>query len=222
MLDQKTVRELLDYDPQTGKLTWRLRARKWFKTDGAYKAFNTQFAGKEAFAARDAKGYMRGDIFSRRYGAHRVIWLLMTGAWPVDQLDHINKDPSDNRFANLRESTNAENRRNITRPSNNTTGFVGVVVRGEKYIAQIKVNERLFHLGLFPTIEAAAAARYAAQQKYGFSPGHGTPRAVPIGNKKQWSTPRVWEVPLQRSLYGQIYPQYPTPLEHIRPLRIAA
>ena len=160
---------------------------------------------------------MRGRIFSRDYQAHRIIWLWMTGRWPVVEIDHRNRNRADNRFKNLHEVTgNQQNQRNASR-RNNKSGFTGVYMINGKYIAHIKVNKRLIYLGTFPTIEAAAAARQAANEKYGFSTGHGTPRSTPIGSKKQWATPHVWEAPQQVSLYGDIAPLYPTPLQHIRP-----
>ena len=49
MITQEIIRKLLDYDPETGKLTWRARDRKWFKSDRDCNAWNAKLSGKEAF-----------------------------------------------------------------------------------------------------------------------------------------------------------------------------
>jgi len=67
------VREFFVYDIFTGKLYWKYRDRKWFKSDGPYKTWNKRFAGKEAFTSIDANGYRHGTLFGRPQYAHRII-----------------------------------------------------------------------------------------------------------------------------------------------------
>jgi len=78
----ETIRELYDCDYETCQLTYRLRARKWFKSDQAQKRFNTLFAGKQAFTSLDDDGYLSGFIFTHRFKFHRVIWAHRFGEWP--------------------------------------------------------------------------------------------------------------------------------------------
>lgn len=105
-LTAESLRELLHYDPQTGIFTWRV-------TRGNLKACSRAGSMKE-------DGYIRVCIGERRYHAHRLAWLYVTGDWPVEEIDHINRNKADNRFTNLRpatRSTNEQNRRwnvNIT------------------------------------------------------------------------------------------------------------
>jgi hypothetical protein len=89
------LRKLLRYEPETGKLFWRERDREFFKSDRDYKVWNIRFAGKEAFTASDC-GYKTGKVFGKTYRAHRIIWALQTGAWPRDEIDHIDQDKSNN------------------------------------------------------------------------------------------------------------------------------
>lgn len=178
-LTQEIVHELLIYDPFTGTLTWRQRARKWFRDDRQWKIWNTQHAGKPAFNSRCRRGCFEGAIFNKRYFTHRIIWLWMTGSWPVGEIDHRNRDGGDNRWINLRDITHAENMRNQSIHVDNTSGFTGVYKIDGIYKAAITANGRQVHLGRFATFAEAAAARRVAGQLYGFSSGHGRARPLP-------------------------------------------
>lgn len=91
---------------------------------------------------------MRVMIRGRFYKAHRLAWVWMTGAWPEFELDHINLDKADNRFANLRQATHAENGSNRIPQSNNTSGYkaVNFSVRAKLWRARAKVRGKEIHL----------------------------------------------------------------------------
>lgn len=187
-LTQAILHELLHYDPFTGALTWRKRARKWFKTNSNWKRWNTRFAGKPAFITTYglSKGYWCGSIFGKPYLAHRIIILWMTGHWPNPEVDHINQKGSDNRWANLQEVTRRDNCRNTCLPRNNTSGRIGVYRCGRLFEARITIAYRQCHLGYFKTFEEASDAREAAEREHGFSENHGRRRLRP---RRPWSTP---------------------------------
>jgi hypothetical protein len=174
-LTQAIVRELLDYIKATGELFWKWRDRRWFKSDHDWKSWNTRYAGKPAFTSKMSSGYKQGSIFERKYLAHRIIWLWVTGRWPDPEVDHKNHIPDDNRWTNLREATHADGMRNQSQDCRNTSGHVGVCKHRKGYMAQIDENGRHHYLGTYPTIEAAVAARKTAERKYGFHPNHGKP-----------------------------------------------
>ncbi len=183
MLTQEIVRELLDYDPETGVLTWKQRDRKYFKSDWDWKKWNTKHAEKPALTAY-THGYLHGRIFGRAYRAHRIIFLMMTGCWPDSEVDHENRDRADNRWENLYEKSHQKNSWNMSLRKDNTTGHVGVYVHGESgmYRAQIYTHGKQYHLGAFKTFEEAVAVRKAAQIKQGFASGHGMPPLVEAAN----------------------------------------
>ena len=171
----ETLRKLLSYDPDTGLLTWKRRPIEMFATDRAGKMWNTRFCGKPAFTADHNAGYRQGRIFKKAYLAHRVAYAIHHGAWPANQIDHINGDRSDNHISNLRDVTNAENSRNAAIPTSNTSGHMGITrySGAGKWRAQVCYHGKNRHIGYFTDIEDAIAARAAAEVKYGYHPNHG-------------------------------------------------
>lgn len=127
----EVLRELLDYDPETGVLTWKHRDVKWFRdgerisAQGAANIWNGRYAGSQAFSFNRQSGYVHGNVLSRKYKAHRVAYAMMTGEWPKDDIDHIDGVRDNNRWSNLRAATKSENCRNCG-PRNRTTGYKGV------------------------------------------------------------------------------------------------
>lgn len=138
-------------------------------------SWNARYSGRRAFTYTKDTGYKCGHIFGRLYYAQRVIWALETGAWPIDQLDHINHDRIDNRMENLREVSNAENQRNRPMQSNNKSGYTGVSwdKATEKWKAQISVDGKKINLGGFFYIGDAIDARQMASVKAGYHINHG-------------------------------------------------
>jgi hypothetical protein len=153
-LTAERVRELLAYDPETGKFRW--------KVSHGY-AYKGTLAG-----CVYANGYIIIGVDDTRHTGHRLAWLYMTGEWPPDQIDHVNGNRNDNCFSNLRLATRVENSRNRKIASNNRSGIKGVcwVTQKRKWRAQIMINKHTITLGDFTNIEDAAAAYEAAANKY--------------------------------------------------------
>jgi len=105
-------------------------------------------------------------IRGRNYHVSRIAWLLHTGEWPKHQIDHINRNPSDNRIENLRDVPHVVNQYNRGEwgPGRKCTGAIGVQLeKSGRFGARIKVSGRVKCLGRFDTIEAARAAYLAAK-----------------------------------------------------------
>lgn len=178
------VRQLLRYDPVTGKLFWRPRPLSAF-TDGGHTAahtcakWNARWADKEAFTARN-RGYFVGAVDGVNLPAHRVAWAIYRGSWPSQFIDHINGNPSDNRIENLRDVSHSDNHRNSSRRSDNTSGVTGVywATSKQKWAAYIRADKTLA-LGRFDTFAEAVAARKAAEKVLGYHANHG--RTNPSG-----------------------------------------
>jgi len=178
MIQQREVRELLFYDPETGIFTWRERGRGWFKSDGAHKSWNSRDAGKIAGSVHvNSKGFQLIVIrlIGRLYSAHRLAWLYMTDEPLPDEIDHINRDATDNRWYNLRASSRKQNSKNKSKYRTNTSGVSGVHwhKKTNKWMARCKVGGRRYHLGYFNDIEDAAQKVADFRSEQGFSVGHG-------------------------------------------------
>lgn len=171
VLSAEQARALLRYEPETGKLFWRERPVEAFAASRVAASWNLRCAGKETFTDFDSSGYLQGQVLGRSYKAHRVAWLLQTGQWPKDQVDHVNGRRDDNRRENLREATHSQNQRNQKRSKNNTSGVTGVYWHKTNRKWQAMACGE--HLGSFDTKEEAIAARVKAHERYGFSKRHG-------------------------------------------------
>lgn len=174
MIDPLTLRDLLEYNPESGEMLWRNRPRDMFSSDRDHLLWNAKHAGRAAFTCVNG-GYRRGLIFGRAYKAHRVAWAYVHGEWPADEVDHINGDRQDNRICNLRVVTKQENMRNQKRRYDNRSGVTGVDFREKtgSWRARIRAGGKLKALGHFDTWEAAVAARKAAERQFGYHENHG-------------------------------------------------
>jgi len=147
MIGRDSLCELLDFDPETGSFRWRESGR----------GRNNDQAGSVA-----PNGYRQITIAGEKYQAHRLVVLWLTGEMPVCDVDHINGDRSDNRPSNLRCVSRAENMQNQHKLQvRNKSGVRGVVWHkaASKWAARIGRK----HIGLFDSVECAAAARKLAE-----------------------------------------------------------
>ena len=153
-LNSTRLRELVSYDATTGIFTWRISRRGGGTVAGA-KAGGSH-----------CRGYETISVDNRRYLAHRLAWLYVYGAWPQAEIDHINCVRNDNRIANLRECTHAQNHQN-KRVAIGRVGLLGASYSAERGLweSQIKLQGRRYFLGRFPTQEEAHEAYVTAKRK---------------------------------------------------------
>lgn len=160
-LTTERAKQLFNYCPMTGKLFNKVSR-------------STAMIGQEAGSKND-RGYCNVSVDGKNYLVHRVIWLMVYGTWPDDQIDHVNGIRDDNRLCNLRAVGQIENMRNRKTPKSNSSGTMGVHwnKRESCWRARIKVNGNLIELGHFKEKAEAIAARKAAELELGFHPNHG-------------------------------------------------
>lgn len=148
-ISHEQLKEFLSYDPETGVFR-RLKAK------GRARA-------GDVVGYLEPNGYWRIYLGGEMISAHRLAWFYVYGQWPLNQIDHINRNRSDNRIANLRDVTRAVNLKN--RPVYGAVPFLGVTLTrsGRRFASQITINRKTRYLGSFKTAEEAHQAYLSAQ-----------------------------------------------------------
>lgn len=154
--------EAFRLDVETGQLFWRDRPCSHFSSVRRQKAFNTKLSGKRADRPKkDGYRFVKFQFGGKKevFAAHRVIWKLIHGSDPTQVIDHIDRNPGNNRPDNLRDVSLSENLHNcINRTPGRTFHRGGVSLERGKFRVRIHKDGRYFHLGCFPTMAAAEAA----------------------------------------------------------------
>jgi hypothetical protein len=163
-LNADVVRELLDYEPETGLFRWKKSRRRRTKVGAIAGGLHVD-------------GYMQ--IKLKEYGCcpflHRLAFLIMTGDWPKGEVDHIDGVRTNNVWNNLRDTCRTENMCNRKLGSNNRSGIFGVsYLEGSNYWrCRITINKKEIQLGKFDNLLDAASARKSAEMSIGFHANHG-------------------------------------------------
>ena len=145
-LTAERLREVLDYNPETGVFVRRVRSSQ-----------NTHVG--DVAGGADGKGYWRVRVDGRRIKAHQLAWLYMTGEWPRHEIDHADCDGLNNAWSNLRQATRAQNMANRTVRRGSRSGIKGVTFyKRNQWKVAISVNGKKKHLGLFECVGAAQLA----------------------------------------------------------------
>lgn len=138
MLTHDECLRLFRYCADTGYLFWRVKHSR------------NVVIGRRA-GTLNWHGYRQVKIGPKIYQEHRIIWLMVNGEWPKQEIDHINRVRNDNRIVNLREATKSQQAGNVPIPCRNTSGARGVWFdrRSGKWVAEIMNNRRKNVLGRF-------------------------------------------------------------------------
>lgn len=163
-LNYSRAKELFNYDPDTGKLYWKKSTS------------NRVHAGTEAgnvFGTRIK--YMQTSVDGVKMLVHRIAWLLMTGKMPKFEIGHEDGDGLNNKWMNLKDVTSSENNQNLSKRSDNSSGFTGVARHSTstKWVAQAQLKGKYIYGGMFEKIEDAVEARRTLNKKFNFHTNHG-------------------------------------------------
>lgn len=157
MITYERLHEVLDYNPETGVFRWK-KIKHNYINDG------------DVAGCLDKSGYVYICFKGKNLLAHRLAFLYMEGYLPENDVDHINRNRSDNRWSNLREVSRSCNIKNRGKQRNNTSGVTGVCWHKttSKWTARIQDGKRTIFLGYFDSIIHAAKARFLAELETGF------------------------------------------------------
>ena len=89
------IHDWLAYEPKIGCIYW-IKGKHKGKEAGSWNWNHNDYHRRVSF-----KG--------KQYLGHRLAWYLHTGDWPEGEIDHINRDPGDNRWENLRDVSRSDN-----------------------------------------------------------------------------------------------------------------
>lgn len=154
-LTAQRLREVLHYNPDTGVFVRIAYSRSRAKVGDVAGGF-------------DHDGYRKISVLGKKYLEHRLAWLYVHGAWPADQIDHIDGDRGNNAIRNLRESSHGLNHQNLRKPhADSRSDLLGVSYDASKgkWRAQLHVNGRNRLIGRFDSAQEAHAAYLTAKRK---------------------------------------------------------
>ena len=166
ILTQSRLKELIHYNPDTGFFTWIARIK------------GIQIGSKAGCVHKNkTNGYRHVfiGIDREQHKAHRLAFLYITGDWPKKEVDHEDQDGTNNKWSNLRDVSHFKNQQNMSKPSDNTSGVVGVCWHKtySNWTARIKVNGKQYFLGCFKCFNDAVIVRKMAEYEHGFHKNHG-------------------------------------------------
>ena len=149
MITQKELKALITYDKDSGNF-YRVNTNKLIQVNP------------------DRDGHIRFRVKNIKIYAHRLAWIYITGSFPENCIDHIDGNPSNNKFTNLREATNKENSRNSKMFKTNTSGVKGVYWHKGKsrWYAHCRVDNKRHFVGTFKNIIDAEKAVNAFREKH--------------------------------------------------------
>jgi hypothetical protein len=132
------LKEEIIYIPESGDFYW-LVPKKGRNLDGTPAGS----VGSSGYRTISFNGY--------GISAHRLAYFYMTGEWPAEYVDHIDGNPSNNKWDNLRPATAQQNAQNKRRKYNSYTGIKGVVkdFRSDTWHVHMRIDGDVVSRGPF-------------------------------------------------------------------------
>ncbi|MER9452051.1 AP2 domain-containing protein [Mesorhizobium sp. M0254] len=153
------LRELIDYNPETGEMRWKERGKHWFVVCGERgpASWNSRWAGKPVGFAVSSLGYLGMSIFAKYHPASQVCWAIKTGQY-VENISYDDCDTRNLSFSNLYEISQSA----LTHRSNTIGSSIDIMFYGvyKSFNSKSKFFAKYFkkRIGTFHTEEGAALA----------------------------------------------------------------
>ena len=154
MITHDHIQTILDYNAKTGYFTWKTHRQR------------PDLIGKKA-GCRTTLGYWAIAVNNKKYLAHRLAWLYMTGNNSIKHIDHKDGNKQNNIFSNLREVDRVGNLQNMRKATKaNKIGLLGVSAHQSKWRVQIMINGERIRVSGFDTPEQAHQKYLDLKRKY--------------------------------------------------------
>src|SRR5882724_220608 len=157
------ARALFSYEADTGRLLWAVNAGRHGRIRAGTRA-GSEHTDKDGYRSR----YVTID--GRSYKASHVIWVWATGKWPKRTVDHKNLDGLDDRWDNLREADDSQQKQNNRRRKDSKTGYKCIAYYndpryrdGKCYRWQVVVNGKRIKSSVRYTTAKEAYEAYCAR-----------------------------------------------------------
>jgi hypothetical protein len=145
MITAELAQQIWEYDSETGVMAWKIKPCQGVSVG--------QIAGWA-----NSRGYLQVMYKGKRYTVHRLAWLITTGEWPVNEIDHINGVTDDNRILNLRDVPRSQNHQNRPCHRAGQLRFTTFNKASGKWRAQAPgIKGKQKYLGYYSTMEEANA-----------------------------------------------------------------
>lgn len=162
MPSQEELNRLFSYDKITGIVTRKVSIR------------GCKYKKGSKVGCKNNIGYLVVRVNYKLLLVHRVVWMMLYSSEP-SQIDHKNRNRSDNSLKNIKASNNMKNSKNTKLFSNNKSGVCGVSWYKARslWAVSIQANGKPLFLGYFKDKCEAIKTRKEAELMYGYSENHG-------------------------------------------------
>ena len=156
-LTQAKLKFILSYSPLTGVFIWNVS-----------KSGNNGIGSVAGNIS--SQGYRVITVNGKEYRAARLAFLYMEGYFPEYEVDHVNRNKSDDMWKNLKHVSHSCNMKNRGVMRNNKSGIPGVQLykADGTWAVVISSNKKRFFCGYFQSFKDAVVARWEAEKKHGF------------------------------------------------------
>lgn len=155
------LRTQFEYEENTGKLLHRNSSQEagWIVDGGStnYRLVTVQYASQKP----------------KKVFVHRIIWKLMTGEEPPEQVDHIDGNGLNNAWTNIRDGSGNTNNTNRKMRKDNTSGFNGIYFKKNRWVAYVSSSGKTTYLGRFKEPHFAGEAARLERERRGYTERHG-------------------------------------------------